>query len=239
VEMAASTLNRLLRFLPLAALGVVLAGSAPAEAEAAESTAATIDAPFLWQIDGGDKPSYLFGTIHAGVDAEELPSIVSHSLRSSEFYVMETSPGDVYPPASHTTFPMGTPMDLSLADEAHQHGSRVGTLESMRFQLDLLKQVGSAEELAAMLADDSQAIEPLIDAYRAGDVDEISAVTDMSDPAMRDVLLTQRNHRWVHKLGRVLAAGGAFIAVGVGHIPGEHGLLDLLDQRGYSISRMA
>ena len=162
--MVAPTLQRLLRFLPLAALGVVLAGSTPAEAESSESKAPTIDAPFLWQIDGGDKPSYLFGTIHAGVDAEELPSIVSHSLQQSEFFVMETSPGDVYPPAANTSFPMGTPMDLMLAEEAHQHGSRVGTLESMHFQLDLLKQVGSAEELAAMLADDSQAIEPLVDA---------------------------------------------------------------------------
>jgi uncharacterized protein YbaP (TraB family) len=152
---------------------------------------------------------------------------------------METSPGDIYPPIASARFPMGMPMDMSLAQQAHLSGSRVATLESMRFQLGLLKQVGSAEELGAMLADDTEAIEPLVDAYRSGSLDDISAVTEMGDAAMRELLLTQRNHRWIHKLSRVLSRGSAFIAVGVGHIPGEEGLLDLLDQRGFSISRMA
>jgi uncharacterized protein YbaP (TraB family) len=236
--MAAAPLLRLLRLLPLAALGVALAGSAPAEAAAPSQQAPSIDAPFLWQISGGQRPSYLFGTIHAGVDASELPPIVGSALRHSELFVMETSPGDVYPPATSTSFPMGLPMDLSLAEDAHQSGARVATLESMRFQLDLLRQVGSAEELAAMLADDSEAIEPLVDAYRGGVLEEIGEVTQMGDEAMREVLLTQRNHRWIDKLEGVLSRGSAFIAVGVGHIPGEHGLLDLLDQRGFSIRRM-
>lgn len=236
--MAVSPLLRFLQFLPLAALGVALAGSAPAEA-APQNPAPSIDAPFLWQIDGGLEPSYLFGTMHAGVDASDLPPIVSQSLRSSKLFIMETSPGDMYPPTARATFPMGLPMDMSLANEAHLSGSRVATLESMRFQLGLLKQVGSAEELGAMLADDSEAIEPLVDAYRSGNLEDISEVTHMGDPAMREVLLTQRNHQWIHKLSRVLPRGGAFIAVGVGHIPGEDGLLDLLHQRGFSISRIA
>ncbi len=237
--MAASPLNRFLQFLPLAALGVALAGSAPAEAAAPQSPTPSIVAPFLWQIDGGLEPSYLFGTMHAGVDAAELPPVVSQSLRSSGLFVMETSPGDVYPMRAGASFPMGMPMDMSLANEAHLSGARVATLETMRFQLKLLRQVGSTEDLAAMLADDSEAIEPLVDAYRGGELDDISEVTHMGDPVLRELLLTRRNHQWIHKLGRVLSRGSAFIAVGVGHIPGEDGLLDLLDQRGFSISRMA
>ncbi len=243
--MKADPLSRLLRLLPLAALGLALAGGSASDASASTAQAehtepsATIDAPFLWKIDGGAKPSFLFGTIHAGVDASELPPLVDNALQESPIFVMETSPGDVYPPAPGLAYPMGMPMDMRLANAAHHAGARVGTLESMGFQLSLLRKLGSAQELAAILADDSEAIEPLVSAYRAGDLDAISEVTQMGDASMREVLLTQRNHRWVHKLGRLLAHGGAFIAVGVGHIPGEDGLLDLLDQRGFSISRMS
>lgn len=236
--MSTGPLERFLRLLPLAALGVALAGPATADAQPKES-APSIDAPFLWQIDGGDRPSFLFGTIHAGVDAAELPSVVDSALSCSDLFVMETTPGDLFNPALDAQFATGVPMDMMLARDAHTGGLGVATLETMQFQLSLLKQVGSAEDLAAMLADDSDAIEPLVDAYRAGDLDQISEVTHMGDSQMRDLLLTDRNHRWMHKLGGLLSRGGAFIAVGVGHCPGPDGLLDLLDQQGYSIRRLA
>jgi uncharacterized protein YbaP (TraB family) len=236
--MSTGPLDRLLRLLPLAALGVALAGPATADAQPTDP-APSIDAPFLWQIDGGDRPSYLFGTIHAGVEAAELPPVVDGALSCSDFFVMETTPGDLFHPSALAQFAMEVPMDMMLARDAHAGGIPVGTLESMQFQLSLLKQVGSSEELAAMLADDSEAIEPLVSAYRAGDLDQISQVSHMGDAEMRQILLTDRNHRWMHKLGGLLSRGGAFIAVGVGHCPGPDGLLDLLDQRGYSIRRLA
>jgi uncharacterized protein YbaP (TraB family) len=235
--MSTGPLDRLLRLLPLAALGVALAGPAPANAEPA-AAAPTIDDPFLWQVDGGDKPSYLFGTIHGGVDAAELPPAVNTALSCSELFVMEATPGDSFHPAPDAQFPPNLPMDLVLAIDAYRGGTRVASLESMEFQLALLREVGGSEELAAMLADDSEAIEPLVDAYRTGDLDRISEVTQMGDPALRELLLTDRNHRWMRKLGKLLSRGGAFIAVGVGHCPGPDGLLDLLDQHGYSIRRL-
>lgn len=245
--MAKNSLRRLLSILPLAALGFALGHSAIADASPLDGEDArltpTIDAPFLWQIEGGAMPSYLFGTIHAGVESAELPLLVNDAIGRSPLFVMETSPGDVYPPPTGAVYPMGLPMDLSLARNAHQLGARVATLESMNFQLsllkELLKELGGSRGLAAMLANDSDAIEPLVKAYRDGNLDAIAELTQSGDSSMREVFLTHRNYRWVRKLGRVLAQGGAFIAVGVGHIPGEDGLLDLLDRRGYSISRMA
>jgi uncharacterized protein YbaP (TraB family) len=229
------SIGPLLRLLPLAALGLALAGTS-ADAETATVEAASIDAPFLWQIDGGERPSYLFGTIHAGVDATELPPVVDAALHSSDLFVMETAPGERF---LTDESPVGLPMDMALARNAHQEGTRVATLESLQFQLSLLEQLGSAQEFAAMLAEDPDAVAPLMDAYRSGDLDQIDEVTRMEDPAIRDILLTQRNYRWVHKLRRTLVRGGAFIAVGVGHCPGPDGLLDLLDSHGFSIRRLA
>ena len=98
-----------------------------------------------------------------------------------------------------------------------------------------LAQVGSAEELVAMLAEDPGAIEPLIAAYRSGDLEQIATLTQLEDARTQELLLDSRNRRWVHKLTPALKRGGVFAAVGVGHAPGAQGLLQLLSKRGYTL----
>ena len=51
-------------------------------------------------------------------------------------------------------------------------------------------------------------------------------------------LLTERNHTMVERMGPVLEKGNAFIAIGAMHLPGEEGVLALLDQQDYKISRI-
>jgi uncharacterized protein len=42
----------------------------------------------------------------------------------------------------------------------------------------------------------------------------------------------------VERMTDRLAEGGAFVAVGALHLPGERGILNLLARRGYRISRV-
>ena len=230
--MLSSPLAKLLRFLPLAALGVVLAGSTstpPAQA------APTVESPFLWQVGGSENSSYLFGTIHAGVSAQELPVRVGRAIASSDLFIMETAPAkEMRGMGPHQ------PMDLDLANHAHRSGAKVLTLETLRFQLDLLSQLGNREEIAAMLAEDTagnSAIEPLVEAYRSGDEELLAMATGPAEPAMQELLINSRNRRWAQKLSPVLARGGAFVAVGAGHMPGPQGLVSLLHNRGFSVER--
>jgi uncharacterized protein YbaP (TraB family) len=48
-------------------------------------------------------------------------------------------------------------------------------------------------------------------------------------------LLAERNHRMVRRLQELLDQGNTFIAVGALHLPGEEGMLRLLQQRGYTV----
>ena len=48
-------------------------------------------------------------------------------------------------------------------------------------------------------------------------------------------LIIERNHLMADRLEAHLQRGGAFIAVGALHLPGEDGLIRLLEQRGYSL----
>jgi hypothetical protein len=50
-----------------------------------------------------------------------------------------------------------------------------------------------------------------------------------------DVLLTQRNLKWIDEIEANATGHSVFIAVGAGHLPGKIGLLNLLAERGYQI----
>lgn len=52
------------------------------------------------------------------------------------------------------------------------------------------------------------------------------------------LLLTARNQNWVEVLEAKDLTGNSLIAVGAAHLPGELGLLHLLEQRGYTITRL-
>lgn len=51
-------------------------------------------------------------------------------------------------------------------------------------------------------------------------------------------MLYTRNADWIPKLEPILATGGAFIAVGAGHLQGPRSVIDLLTARGYKTTRM-
>jgi uncharacterized protein YbaP (TraB family) len=48
-------------------------------------------------------------------------------------------------------------------------------------------------------------------------------------------LILDRNHRMAERMEPWLKQGGAFVAVGALHLPGEQGLISLLRQQGYSV----
>jgi uncharacterized protein YbaP (TraB family) len=50
-------------------------------------------------------------------------------------------------------------------------------------------------------------------------------------------MIGARNHRMVERMTKSFD-GGAFVAIGALHLPGEDGVLALLEQRGYAIKRV-
>ncbi|MFM7377673.1 MAG: TraB/GumN family protein [Erythrobacter sp.] len=84
--------------------------------------------------------------------------------------------------------------------------------------------------------------ESLQRAWLAGDATTIEASTRegvLSDPAVREALLTARNRRWAAALGPLLAdAPRPLIAVGTAHLVGPEGLAALLTAQGYRVRRV-
>ncbi|MEL6601417.1 MAG: TraB/GumN family protein [Pseudomonadota bacterium] len=68
-----------------------------------------------------------------------------------------------------------------------------------------------------------------------GDPDAVDEIEEV----MRTKLLRDRNLRWMSKLLPALSSGNAVVAVGALHLPGEIGLLRLLEEEGFTVRRLA
>jgi uncharacterized protein len=142
--------------------------------------------------------------------------------------------------------PGGEATDQALKTRATQQGAELAYLETWQEQLDAIEAGSDVASLELMLVDleaTRTQLEELVRAYRSGDVEAIVRITvdpasGMSAAAL-DRLLYARNRAWLPKIEALVAARGAFIAVGAGHIPGPGGLAELLAGKGYTVTRAA
>jgi len=157
------------------------------------------------------------------------------------------------PPSEHLRAASGLkPLDERLRAEAEAEGKTVLGLETVDEQIDTLDGMVPADQMLMLdstLQDASQ-IERIFgnlrDAYLARD---LVAVYDLlnaekSDDATGAVsrfeqrLIIDRNRRMVARMDKLLRQGNAFVAVGALHLPGVHGILQLLSDEGYQVTRV-
>jgi uncharacterized protein len=130
-------------------------------------------------------------------------------------------------------------MDVSLLARARARGRSVRWLETWDEQLASLDAgVGGADlsqaihEYASMRC----TLEDTYAAYRAGDDARLGGALVGE---AREQLLRRRNARWLPQLEELMRSGrAAFVAVGVGHLVGEDGLVAQLAARGYEVRRV-
>lgn len=146
-------------------------------------------------------------------------------------------------------------LDIYLARRAKQDGKRIVELESIAGQLALLGSF-SPELQEGMLrtAVDgvskgslSADIRDLVSAWRAGDekrlwelvnkeVEELPAAQALE---LREQLYDSRNREMTVKIVAMLAGTEpTLVAVGVGHLLGPNGIVELLRKKGFSIRRL-
>jgi len=145
--------------------------------------------------------------------------------------------------------PQQSILDLELQARAARLGKPVHGLESAREQIDVFDKLAMTDQIA--LLDDAlaqhpqlaQRIEDMVRAYMARDLREMGAIVErqrLSDAHLHerimDRLLVTRNRRMAERMQPRLTEGDAFIAVGALHLPGEGGVLALLEQAGWQVT---
>ena len=132
---------------------------------------------------------------------------------------------------------------------AKEQGKGVGGLETLDFQMEILYQGKTLErqkELLMCQIDNWEFMEQMTDgiikAFFAQKLDDIKDAIDMkmdsscdSTPEEEAQLIDDRNANWIQLMPAIMQAKSTLFAVGAGHLPGEKGVLQLLQSAGYSI----
>jgi uncharacterized protein YbaP (TraB family) len=142
-------------------------------------------------------------------------------------------------------------LDGQLYTRAQMHGLAVAALETVDEQLGIFAQLPRADALAALTEalDEIEAGRPhekkLLAAYAGGNERAIAALVaeefsrSPAGRALAEPLLYARNRAMADRLAPHLKTGGAFVAIGAGHLCGARSVIDLLRARGWKVTRVA
>lgn len=144
----------------------------------------------------------------------------------------------------------GQVLDFMLYGAALRAGKQQSGLETALEQISVFDSLPVNEQ--KVLLEDALALFPQMDsmmeqmhvAYLSRDLGKLVALNDRYNRQgnaelankINASLIDQRNHRMAERMEAYLREGGAFIAVGALHLPGEQGLLQLLRKRGYVVT---
>ncbi|WP_428035349.1 TraB/GumN family protein [Amphritea sp.] len=122
----------------------------------------------------------------------------------------------------------------------------VGGLESVDQQIRLLAGMGAGDEekFMSMSLDELQQsgglVDGMVEAWRRGNLTDLDRLVleDMrrDSPAEFRKLIVDRNRKWLPQIEAMLADRQVeFVLVGSGHLAGDEGLIEQLQQRGYRV----
>lgn len=155
------------------------------------------------------------------------------------------------PPAGDASARERVALDIWLQRAAASRDMPVHALESVAEQIAVFEGLSDADQIAYLRmtakgqAEIARVVPALKAEYLSGNLDAIHALTHQGlDPESRRFqrlletrLFAERNARMVSRMIARLDEGNAFVAVGALHLPGEDGVLHLLEKRGYRVTR--
>lgn len=144
-------------------------------------------------------------------------------------------------------------LDKKIAEDAVSSGKKLVGLETLTEQLEAMASLPVEFHLQALietleLGDRMQDVmETMTVLYLSGDTgmtmpmlkavtEDVSADEEAGYAEFEKRIVTDRNRLMAERATGILAEGGAFIAVGALHLPGEEGLVELFRAKGYTVS---
>ncbi len=188
------------------------------------------------------------------VAGEDLFQQAASALRARGFardHVLTMKPWAVFALLSLPKPQTGLFLDALLYQQALRHGKAIYALETIEEQIAIFDGLSEREQLILLrdtLAHHDQIprlIEHTLEVYLSGDLPALLALNRrylaFTEPSLarrlERRLLHERNYRMLERLEILLASRKSlFIAVGALHLPGEHGLLNLLRKQGYRVT---
>ena len=137
-------------------------------------------------------------------------------------------------------------IDMHLLEQGKALKKEVGGLETIQEQLAVVETLTlkeQAEMLVEMCRDfdeQKQVFKEMYEAYLKEDLNKLVEIgeeemEDLSSAEFEDKLLEKRNVIMADRLNLFMKSKSIFYAVGALHLPGENGLIKLLENHGYTV----
>ncbi|MDB5274521.1 MAG: hypothetical protein JWO58_2888 [Chitinophagaceae bacterium] len=135
------------------------------------------------------------------------------------------------------------PLDLYLQEQGEKKKKEIVGIETIEEQMMALSSMSIKEQAKELVdfvntpADGKAELEKMIQLYQERkllDLYELIITSEMSD-SMETALLTDRNKLMTYRIESMMLRKGTFVAIGAAHLPGDKGVLRLLQNKGYTI----
>ncbi len=135
--------------------------------------------------------------------------------------------------------------DIELLLLAKQNKLETYSLESAKREAQALQRFPMNDQVTALLHSinnfevQKQEYKNLEAAYIEGDLDKVYTYTlhpTENNSVFIEEFYTKRNLEWFPKIEKMMNDKSAFIAIGVAHLEGDNGILNLLKKKGYSLN---
>lgn len=134
--------------------------------------------------------------------------------------------------------------EMKLVAMATQQKSEVIGIETIEEQMAVFDTISYKDQVKMVLnMVDSlpkarKELSEMIELYKTGQMNSLYQVSIQSDYGMEGdekVLLTDRNHRWISRISKMILDKPTFFAVGAAHLGGPDGVVELLRKNGYQL----
>ncbi|TXE08120.1 TraB/GumN family protein [Seonamhaeicola algicola] len=215
----------------------------------------------LWRIESKNEiESFIFGTVHLYPRTEmEFPKNVISKLQSCKVLALERDITNQSEQQKFADFEMPSfllesygviieeygdelvSMESELIKNALESNMELSGLESTNEILSILKTVADIKIpentfiKEQMLTDYQESLNQ----YKTQSIKKFhkSMTVQMGDEITK-TLVDKRNNNWMSDIEYLIEKERTFIAVGMGHLGGENGILNLLSEKGYKLQRV-
>jgi len=130
-------------------------------------------------------------------------------------------------------------MDLYLFSIARKQGKVTGGIEDLADQFEITDEIGKFD-VYDFIKDDSALrfsyMESMLKIYVNNDLTSLDMMVNGNlESSYKDLLLIKRNRKMAMRMDSLSHVRTTFFAVGAAHLPGDSGLITLLQQKGYQV----
>lgn len=139
-------------------------------------------------------------------------------------------------------------VDATLYNELRASGRELRFFETFEDQIHFLSHFGEDIQVKMLMetvsnpaANEGQ-FDRMYNAWAAGDLDQLDEIGNgemrRAYPEVYEAIIANRNRQWVADLTALMGERGTFfVAVGALHLPGDEGVISLMESRGFTVVR--